>query len=214
MAGSGTVKVYLCGRLTVDLSGEHVEGRLRGRQGRQLFAHLVANRNRALTRDELIDAVWPYEPPAHTGPALSTLLSQFRGLLGPDAVQGRSEIQLVLPPDSWVDVEAASEAVGRAEAALAQADWRSAWSPANVARAIAERGFLPGYDAPWIDIRRRGVEDLLIEALECLAKVGVQLGGSELAAAERAACRLVELAPARERPRHADGATGGARQRR
>lgn len=198
MKGSGSVKVNLCGRLTVELAGERVESRLRGRQGRQLFTYLVVNRNRTITRDELIDAVWPFELPPHAGPALSTLLSQLRAVLGPHAVQGRSEVQLLLPPDSWVDIEAALEAIGRAEAAVARGEWQAAWSPANVARTIAERGFFPGYDAPWIDIRRRAVEDLLVEALECLAALGVRLGGSELPAAERAARRLVALAPLRE----------------
>ena len=119
--------------------------------------------------DELIDAVWPFEPPSNAGAALSTLLSQLRAVLGTGVVQGRSELQLHLVPGSWIDIEAASEAIARAEAALSRAQWQDAWAPANVARAIAERGFLSGYDAPWIDTRRRAVEELHVEALECLA---------------------------------------------
>jgi DNA-binding SARP family transcriptional activator/tetratricopeptide (TPR) repeat protein len=190
--------VQLCGRLGVELEGEQVEERLRGRQGRQLFAYLVVNRSRAVTRDELVDALWPFDPPPRPGAALSTQLSLLRAALGAARVEGRSEIQLVLPTDAWVDVEAASEAVGRAEAATARGDWQAAWSPAQAALAIAERGFMPGHDAPWIDVRRRDLEDLLVDALEIVATVGVRIGGSELGVAERAARRLIELAPMRE----------------
>jgi DNA-binding SARP family transcriptional activator/tetratricopeptide (TPR) repeat protein len=182
----------------VEIAGARVEEQLRGKQGRQLFAFLVVNRNRAVSRDELIDAVWPFEPPANAGAALSTLLSHLRRALGADAIQGRGELQLMLPADAWIDVEAAAEAVGRAEAALAREDWSAAWSPAQVALSIAERGFLPGHDAPWIDVRRRDVEELLLETLECVATLGVHLGGSELTAAERAARRLIDRAPTRE----------------
>jgi DNA-binding SARP family transcriptional activator/tetratricopeptide (TPR) repeat protein len=192
------IRVHLCGRLTVELEGRRVEGRLRGRQGRQLFAYLVVNRSRAVPRDELIDAIWPFGAPPRPGATLSTLLSLLRRELGAERVVGRSEVQLELPGDAWVDVEAAAEAAARAEAAIARGEWDAAWTPSQVALTIAERGFLPGHDAPWIDTRRRDLDDLLLDALELVAVAGMRVGGSELAAAERAARRLVELAPMRE----------------
>ena len=198
MGDAARTRVHLCGRLGVELAGVRVEDQLRGKQGRQLFAFLVVNRNRPVARDELLDAVWPFSAPSNAGAALSTLLSHLRRALGPEAIQGRSEVQLTLPPDAWIDVEAAAEAIGRAEAALAREEWSAAWSPAQVALAIAERGFLPGHDAPWIDVRRRDLDELLLETLECVATLGVRLGGSELTAAERSARRLIELAPTRE----------------
>jgi len=45
---------------------------------------------------------------------------------------------------------------------------------------------------------RAGLEDVHIQALESYARAGLGLGGTELASAERAARRLVELAPLRE----------------
>src|SRR4051812_13283809 len=123
VAGGARTRGPLCGGVGVEIAGERGEGRLRGRQGRQLFAYLAVNRSRAVSRDELVDAVWPYDPPPRPGAALSTQLSLLRSALGAERVEGRSEIQLILPPDAWVDVEAAVEAVGRAEAATARADW-------------------------------------------------------------------------------------------
>ena len=191
-------RIHLCGRLIAELEGERLEPKLRGRQGRQLFAYLVTNRSRAVSRDELVDALWPYDPPPRPGAALSTLLSLVRRALGAGRIEGRSEIQLMLPAGTWVDIEAAVEAIGRAEAAIERGDWQAASAPGHVVLAIAEREFLPGHDAPWIDVKRRDLEDLFLDALDAVATVGVNVGGSELATAERAARRLIELAPLRE----------------
>jgi pentatricopeptide repeat protein len=72
------------------------------------------------------------------------------------------------------------------------------WAPARVALHTADRGFLPGYDAPWIDEQRRELEELGLRALECAGAIGIGMGGPELPGAERAGRRLIELAPYRE----------------
>ena len=71
-------------------------------------------------------------------------------MFGPDAIDGRSTLRLCLP-DAWVDLEAAIEAIHRAESAVAQDEWTRAWGPVLAALFVAERDFLPGEDAPWID---------------------------------------------------------------
>jgi hypothetical protein len=122
---SAPTRVQLCGRLLAEVNGRRVEDDIRGRQGRLLFAYLVVNRGRALSRDELIDAVWSFEPPARPDAALSTLLSNLRGALGRDAIEGRSELQLVLPAGAWVDLEAAAEAIAAAHPSKRASDSRS-----------------------------------------------------------------------------------------
>src|SRR5438105_8373872 len=52
-------RVQLCGRFVVELDGRRVEDELPGRQGRLAFAYLVCARNRSVTRDELLEALWP-----------------------------------------------------------------------------------------------------------------------------------------------------------
>ena len=59
---AGTTRIQLCGRLKADVEGRHVTPALRGRQGRVLLAYLVLNRGRPVSRDELIDAIWPDDP--------------------------------------------------------------------------------------------------------------------------------------------------------
>jgi DNA-binding SARP family transcriptional activator len=187
----------LCGKLAIELGAARAEGRLRGRQGKLLFAYLLLHRGRSVPRDELIEALWPDSHADH-GALLSTLLSRQRSALPGVELHGRHELQLELPADAWVDVDAAVEALARTEAAMTRGRWRDAWGPAHVALAITESPLLPGFDAPWLVPRRRELEELLADALECMAWVGLRLGGSELAAAERAARKLIALAPLRE----------------
>ena len=89
-------------------------------------------------------------------------------------------------------------AAHRAESAVALGRWEDGWSSARTALYVANRGFLPGYEAPWIEERRRWLDELRVRALECVGTIGLHMGGTELAAAERAGRSLVEAAPFRE----------------
>src|SRR3712207_4613620 len=100
-------RIRLCGRLAVELYGERVEERLPGRQGRLVVAYLAANRERPVSRDELIGLVWAESAPADPEEALSALLSKVRRGLGEGVLDGRSELSLALPADAWIDVERA-----------------------------------------------------------------------------------------------------------
>lgn len=191
-------RIQLCGRLVVDLDGRRIEGALPGRQGRLLFVYLVLGRLRPVPRDELTDALWPRELPAAKESALSALLSKLRRTLGPGLLEGRSAIRLLLPAGSVVDLEAAGEAIHRAESAVRRGAWDEAWGPARVALHTANRGFLPGEEAAWIDEERRHLEELRLRAHECVAQAGPGLGGPELDAALRSGRALVKLAPLRE----------------
>jgi SARP family transcriptional regulator, regulator of embCAB operon len=188
-------RIQLCGRLVVRLGGERIEDRLPGRQGRLLFGYLVVGRLRPTSRAELIDAIWPEHPPAAAEAAVSALLSKLRRLA---PIESQAGLQIVLPPDAFVDVDAAAEAIHRAEACVRRGAWADAWAPARIALHTASRTFLAGEDAPWIADRRRQLEDIRLRALECVAEVGIGLGGTELDSALRAGRELVERAPLRE----------------
>jgi hypothetical protein len=86
----------------------------------------------------------------------------------------------------------------RGRAALTRGDSRAAWAPANLTLNVADRGLLAGHDAQWLDQRPRDLDELALRALDCMARVGLALGGSELAAADRAARRMIEREPFRE----------------
>jgi SARP family transcriptional regulator, regulator of embCAB operon len=192
------MRIQVCGPTVVERGGQRLEGRLPGRQGRLLFAYLVLNRHRSCARGELVDALWPRELPAATETALNALVSKLRKILGPGTLDGRSSLRLQLGRADEVDVEVALEAVHRAESQIALERWKDAWGPALVALFIAEREFLPGEDAPWIDAERYRLGEVRLRALEAYAAAALGIGGTELAAAVRSARRLVTLAPLRE----------------
>jgi SARP family transcriptional regulator, regulator of embCAB operon len=198
MSGSSEARIQLCGRYAVVIDGSRVEDRLPGRRGRLLFAYLVLNRGRQLPREELLMAGWGADASAEAGNALSVLLSKLRHGLGADRLRGRAEIELLLPPATFVDVEAALEGAHRAESRIAEGRWAQAWGPAGIAYHVATRPFLTGLEAPWIDRWRRRLEEVRLRGLECFAAAGLGLGGPALAQAEERARMLTELAPYRE----------------
>jgi SARP family transcriptional regulator, regulator of embCAB operon len=180
--------VQLCGRLAVEIEGERVEERFPGRQGRLLFAFLAANRYRTLTRVHLLDALWP---DGRDG-GLAPLLSKLRRIVP------LAGLRLALPPEAWVDIEAAADGVHRAESAIAQGDFHRAWGPSQVAMFISGRVFLLGEESVWIEDTRRRLGELQVRALEAYAQAGLEIGGTELAAAVRAGRDLTRREPYRE----------------
>ncbi len=183
--------------MVVQIDGRRVEAGLPGRQGPLLLVYLAANRDRAVSRDELIEALWPDHVPSSPESALSVLLSRLRSSLGPASVEGRSHLRLAMP-EAWIDLEAAVMGIHRAESALALRDWAGVAGAARVALHIANRGILPGVDAPWIVELRSRLEDIRLRALACVSASSLRIGGTELPAAERSARSLVKLSPFRE----------------
>lgn len=198
MAPAGPTRIQLCGRLAVDLEGRRVEDVLPGGKGRLLFAYLVLNRDRRMTRDELLMAVYGEDAAADQHPSLSVLLSKLRSVIGHERLHGRSELELVLPADAFVDVEAARAGLHRAESHVAAGEWAESWGPAGVAYHVARRPLLQGEDRPWLDEWRRRLRDVELRGLECFAEARLNLGGPALWQAEDCARQLIELAPYRE----------------
>jgi DNA-binding SARP family transcriptional activator len=191
-------RIQLCGRLSIELDGAELVGRLRGRQVPLLFAYLVLGRDRAIARDELAEAMWPDSAPRSQDAALRTLLSRLRSALGADAVIGRDEVALELPEPAWIDLEAAAAQLPRASAALERGDARAAWALAQVPLNIAGRGLLPGVHAGWLEPHRRELAEIRLQALEVIGRAGLKLGGTQLGSVERAGRSLIDIEPFRE----------------
>ncbi len=197
MTGPQT-RIHLCGRLRIELEGRRIEDDLRGRQGRLLFAYLVLHRDRPVRREELVEALWPEgsRPPSET--ALAPVLSRLRSALAPATIEGRDQLVLVLPGEEpWVDVEAARAALVGARSATEAAE---AVAAAREAAQLVAAGLLPGNDADWIERARGALEELRVEALELVAREGVEV---DPAGAEEAARAAVAAAPFRESARSA-----------
>src|SRR6185503_7016519 len=131
------------------------------------LAYLVLERARPVPIDELADAVWGSTSPSGAwSTALSAIVSKLRAALRGLGLPATSTVetaagcyQLALPPDAWVDVEAARSALDEAEACVRAGRAREAWGPGNVAASVTQRPFLAGVDAEWIARTRAGLRD-------------------------------------------------------
>ncbi len=182
----------------MELDGVQVAHRLRGRQARLLLVYLLLNRRRLISRQELINALWPAATPVSAHAALRTLLSRVRSALAPGTVTGRDEVMLSLEEPVWIDLEAAAVELQRAVLALERGDPRTAWAVAQVPLNIAGRGLVPGLQASWLEAPRAELDDIRLQALEVVGGAGLALGGAQLASVERAGRSLVDADPYRE----------------
>ncbi len=149
-------------------------------QGVLLLAVLVVTRNQ-LSRAALSDILWGEQPPPGWNAALSSLTSKLRNLLSQvgidrDAlITSVGTLELVLPPGTWVDLEAATQHLDRAKrnhVDISQTDTAqtgTALPDATAAWSILQRPFLVGTDSPWVDEVRRDVNRLRYESCEVLS---------------------------------------------
>jgi DNA-binding SARP family transcriptional activator/tetratricopeptide (TPR) repeat protein len=191
-----SARVRLCGPLMLEAGGREIA--LRGRQARLIVAFLTWNRQRPTGRDELIELLWPRDTPAEPDEVLSALLSKLRRALGPGALEGRRELTLAFGADAWVDLEAARAEVDRAEAAFERDAWLDVCRVGHDVLDLTAAPFLLGHDHPWVEERRREIEEMRLRTLERMGTAGLALGGSGIGAAERCGREIVDASPFRE----------------
>jgi SARP family transcriptional regulator, regulator of embCAB operon len=197
---SDRLRFYLTGRVTVEGATVLDQTGLPGRQGRLALVYLVLERHRPVPLDDLAHALWGLTLPPSWERSVRVLVSKLRRALaptgpGPTIVSEAGCYQALLGR-AWVDVEAAANAIDRAEGAWRQADLATGWSEATVAAAITRRPLLPGDDQPWVAQERGRLRSIGVRALEVLASV--HLDRAEHVLALRTAEELVRLEPLRE----------------
>jgi len=204
LVSSDQIRVYLAGTICVERDDVLItESWFPGRQGRLAFAMLAGERDRALAREELADELWGEELPRAWEVALRALISKLRGALAEVGLDGATALphafgcyQLRLPQGAWVDLEAAVDAIHRAETALRDGDLDAANGWALPASQIARRPLLPAETGPWVTRRRAELAEVRVRSLECRAEVLLARGDPVLAA--RDAREVVDLEPFRE----------------
>jgi YVTN family beta-propeller protein len=179
------------------------ERRFPGRQGRLLFAYLVAEQGRPVPRDELAEAIWGEALPATWDKALTGLVSKLRGLLSEGGVGGVGTLtgafgcyRLELPEGSWVDVVAAERSLQEAENAFAFGDLEKAKDAARLTDSLVRQPFVPGDEGTWVEGKRRELADVRARALSVLADACLRSGEPREAA--KWAKQAIALEPFRE----------------
>lgn len=204
MDADAPLRIHLAGPVTLQRGDVLVRGSaLPGRQGRLAVAMLTVERERAIAKEELAEELWPDEPPSAWEVALRSILSKLRGVLSELGLDGQAALEgafgaylLRLPPQTWVDLEAAADAAHRAERALraGHVDDAVGWSLA--ANAIGRRGFLPGEEGRWATRVRGELAAIRIRALEC--RSAALLARGDHAGAATDAELVLSLEPFRE----------------
>jgi branched-chain amino acid transport system substrate-binding protein len=196
---SARVRVSLAGRMLIG-SGDLVldERRFPGRQARLVFAYLVAERARPVLRDDLAEAIWGETPPPTWEKALIGIVSKLRSLLAECGLEEDAAItsafgcyQLQLPAGSWIDLEAAREAIDASDEAFEAGRFADARAQADEVATIARRPFLAGEEGAWVEAKRRELDGLLIRALDRLTDACLATGevGEAVAWADEAVMR-------------------------
>jgi YVTN family beta-propeller protein len=198
------LKVFLAGRVAVETDGGGIdEAQFPGRQGRLLFAYLVAEQGRPVPRDELAEALWGEALPPTWEKALTVIVSKLRRLLAERGIDGADALtsafgcyRLDLPKGSWVDVIVAANAAQQAEEALADGDLDQAKAAAALAASLVRQPFLPGEEGAWVEEKRRELAEVRGRALNALADACLRLGDAPQAA--KWAEQTIALEPFRE----------------
>jgi len=179
-----SLRVYLTGGICLEAGNRIADERqLPGPLGRHLLAMLAAEHARAIGHDELAEEIWHGAPPAAWAASLKALVSRIRAVITAAGLDGGSLIvgapgvyRFVLPPDGWVDIDAAKSATHEAEGKLANRDLTQSAQQLFVAKLITSRPLLPGMTGQWLERRRTDFADLRIRALQCSARVNLAAG--------------------------------------
>lgn len=198
------VRIYLCGRVTIEMPKRIIEDRaFPGRQGRLAFEYLASRRARPVARLDLAEALWGDTVPEAWDTALNTIASRLRTVLRPLAEGSATVVssqfghfQLELPSDTWIDLEASRLAIDDVEGAWRRGEASTAWGAANVAVTTARQPFLPEEHAPWIEQERQRLQSTLFRGLCCLSDVA--LGNQEHPLAQEFASEAIAISPCTE----------------
>jgi predicted ATPase/DNA-binding SARP family transcriptional activator/Tfp pilus assembly protein PilF len=188
----------LCGGIQLEAGGDRLDDLLPAGQASLLLAFLIVNRNRAVSRDDLVNVIWPDRPPSDPEAVLSTLLSRTRRAVLPIAIEGRAQLRLLLPEPAWIDIEVARAVVEEALAAQEDGDWPTVYERARAALDLLSDEFLPGFAGDWVEDRRRELHALALRAHECVARSAAAGRGGTLDEGILAARTLIDGSPFRE----------------
>src|SRR6202023_396839 len=153
------------------------------------LVYLVSERERAVTQSELAELLWTESLTSSWPVGLSAIIRKLRQKLGTVGLYRYRIIanafrsyQFRLPADTWIDLEAAADALHQAGGAVQASRPQAAYGPSLLATTIARRPFLVGEDAPWVTTRRERLRDILVRALDC--RVEALVSNGELALAQ------------------------------
>lgn len=165
---------------------------LGGRRAVLCLAVLALQPGRSVSRQVLADAIWVDAVPPSWRPALRGIVSMLRRVLPGDVLRATADGYLLDVPRDAVDVLAMERHAAEAESADAERAWELAAAALPPFGAVALRGF----DGPWSDGLRAGVQEVRRRLMLRAAEAALELG--RFRDAERLARELTSSFPLRE----------------
>lgn len=196
-----SIQAFVLGPFELRAGGTRISDRgWRTNKAKELFALLLLDRQRAVSRDELVAQLWPETDPAS---ALSNFHFTLHALRKALASAGASEAtsvvrtdtgyRLALPISIHVDLEVFLRSLRRGREAREAGRSREAIQYLRSAVAVHRGQFLADLNAPWIDRQREETDRQLVAAAKELATL--ELDWKEPKAAVRPLEKLLELDP-------------------
>ncbi len=173
------------GRFEVRQGRRRIERRAWGRRrAGELFRLLLVSPNHTLSRDEIVEALWPGRTATSTSALFHHATSSLRRALEPDLPEKfpsryltveEGRVTLRLPPSSWVDLEAFERHVRRGEYAAAAALYQGDLFPDD-------------RYADWAAVPRERLAQLYLRSLLHAARDALETGRAQQALD---ACRTI-----------------------
>ncbi len=179
--------------------GQTVVSRFSTRPTALLFARLAAKPGKVVTREELVELLWPESDPATARTRLRVALSSLRRQLEPPDVQPGAVLVTernsahIASDSCWVDAHQFKSSV---EEGLGHSSQRQAIEYLFEADALYQGPFCDGLNAGWVMDESTTLSQLQSAAQMRLAQLLSQTG--DMAAAIRQARRAVEADPLSE----------------
>ncbi|MGH3860435.1 BTAD domain-containing putative transcriptional regulator [Actinokineospora sp.] len=172
------VEVCVLGRFAVRIDGDEVDAAaFGGRLARRLIRLLVARRGSVVSRDALVEALWPRSPPANPDANVNVLVNRARRALGDPALIRTVAGGYLLAEVASLTVDAQSFADG-VEAARKRLDPDPAGALATAETALRFWGepWAEDADADWARSPRERLDRLRQECLELAATAALRVG--------------------------------------
>lgn len=163
-------RISLFGPLQVQI-GERIITDWSTRKDRDLFAYLAAHRGQVVHEEKLMDLFWS-QGGKNGRHSLHNSITQIRKTLG----DTKREVVLrkldgySLAADCWTDIEEFSRTYKSGKEAARKGLWDEALFELGRAESLAERAFLEGSEAEWIDPLRLRLSEQVIECRSLLAE--------------------------------------------
>ncbi|MEV6631303.1 BTAD domain-containing putative transcriptional regulator [Actinoplanes sp. NPDC051470] len=171
---SGELHAEVLGQLRAVVDGADVV--LGPSRQRAVFAVLVSQVGRAMTRDELVDAVWGDSAPASAGGSLHTYVSGLRRVLGPAAERLSTVAGGYQLTASSVDVEKLTQGRSEAHRRLREGDRAGAIAALDAGLALWRGEPYAGVTGPYVEQERRRLGEMRLGMLEQRARTVLELG--------------------------------------